>query len=129
MALSLVHVHAQHIYRLLHAHIQYIHIVCAEYQKAPVKALVQVHFPVYALSKHKESPYLKANRKKKWLSSQSCHFFIKNIFLASDIFMKMYRVSILSTQSIKLFQQMLWYKLISSHMHYICTYVLPVHKP
>ena len=39
------------------------HIVYAKYQKA-VKALVQVDFPVYAVSKHKQNSYLKANRKK-----------------------------------------------------------------
>ena len=39
----------------LHAHAQYICIVYAKYQKASVKALVQVDFPVYALSKHKQT--------------------------------------------------------------------------
>ena len=34
---------------------QYICIVFAQYQKASVKPLVQVHFPVYALSKHKRN--------------------------------------------------------------------------
>ena len=38
---------------ILHAHAQYIYIVCAKYQKPSVEALVQVDFPVYALSKHK----------------------------------------------------------------------------
>ena len=55
----------------LHAHAQYICIVYAKYQKASVKALVQVDFPVYALSKQKQ------NNRKKWLSSQSCHL-VKN---------------------------------------------------
>ena len=36
---------------LLHAHAQYIYIVNAKYQKASVKALVQVDFPVYAQAK------------------------------------------------------------------------------
>ena len=44
----------------LHAHAQCIYIVSAKYQKASVKALVQVDFPVYALSKHKQNSYLKA---------------------------------------------------------------------
>ena len=61
----------------LHAHAQYICIVYAKYQKASVKALVQVDFPMYALSKQKQ------NKKtgKKWLhvSSQSCHL-VKNYF-------------------------------------------------
>ena len=40
----------------LHAHAHYIFIVCAKYQKASVKALVQVDFLMYALSKNKHSP-------------------------------------------------------------------------
>ena len=43
---------------LLHAHAHYICIVCAKYQRASVKALVQVGFLMYALSKHKHNPYL-----------------------------------------------------------------------
>ena len=43
---------------LLHAHAHYICIVCAKYQRASVKALVQVDFLMYALSKHKNHPYL-----------------------------------------------------------------------
>ena len=39
----------------LHAHAQYICIVYAKYQKASVKALVQVDFPVYGLSKQKQN--------------------------------------------------------------------------
>ena len=70
-----------------------------------VKALVQVDFPVCALSKHKQNLYLKANRKK-WLSSQSCHF-VKNMFLASNFSMQMFNESTLCRQSIKLFQQKL----------------------
>ena len=50
--------------RLLHAYAKYIYIVSAMYQKASVKALVQADFPVYALSKHMQNLYLKANRKK-----------------------------------------------------------------
>ena len=61
---------------LLHAHAHYICIACAKYQKASVKALVQVYFLMYALSKNKHNPYLIGN-KKKWLSSQSYHF-VKN---------------------------------------------------
>ena len=57
----------------LHAHAQYICTVFAKYQKASVKALVQVDFPVYALSKQKQNK----EAGEKWLSSQSCHF-IKN---------------------------------------------------
>ena len=36
---------------LLHAHAQYIYCVSAKYQKASVKALVQVDFPIYAHAK------------------------------------------------------------------------------
>ena len=39
----------------LHAYAQYICIVYAKYQKASVKALVQVYFPMYALSKKKQN--------------------------------------------------------------------------
>ena len=61
---------------LLHAHAHYICIVCAKYQKASVKALVQVDVLMHALSKYKHNPYLIGNRNK-WLSSQSYHF-VKN---------------------------------------------------
>ena len=67
---------------LLHAHAHYSCIVCAKYQNASVKALVQVDFLMYALSKKKHNPYLIGNRKK-WLSSQSYHF-VK--ILASNFF-------------------------------------------
>ena len=43
---------------LLHAHAHYICNVCAKYQKASVKTLVQVDFLMYSLSKHKHNPYL-----------------------------------------------------------------------
>ena len=53
---------------LLHAHAHYICIVCTKYQKASVKALVQVEFLMYALStckyKHIIKPYLIGSRKK-----------------------------------------------------------------
>ena len=63
----------------LHAHAQHIYIGCTKYQKASVKALVRVDFTVYALSKHKQNPYIKANRKKmaKFIKLSFCH---KNIF-------------------------------------------------
>ena len=43
---------------LLHAHAHHICIVCAKYQRASIKALVQVDSLMYALSKHKHNPYL-----------------------------------------------------------------------
>ena len=43
---------------LLHAHAYYICIVCAKYQRAWVKTMVQVDFLMYALSKQKHNPYL-----------------------------------------------------------------------
>ena len=43
---------------LLHAHAYYICIVCAKYQTASVKVLVQVDFLMYALYKHKHNPCL-----------------------------------------------------------------------
>ena len=63
---------------LLHAHAHYICIAYAKYQKASVKALLQVDFLMYALSKHKHNPYLHViGNREKWLSSQSYHF-VKN---------------------------------------------------
>ena len=49
---------------LLHAHAHYICIACGKYQKASVKALVQVDFLMYALSKHKNNPYSIRNKNK-----------------------------------------------------------------
>ena len=43
---------------LLHAHAHYTCIVCAKYKRASVKALVQVDFFMFALSKHNYNPYL-----------------------------------------------------------------------
>ena len=43
---------------LLYAHTHYICIVCAQYERVSVKALVQVDFLMCALSKHKHNPYL-----------------------------------------------------------------------
>ena len=39
----------------------YICIVCAKYQRASIKALVQVDFLMYALSKHKHNLFNKKN--------------------------------------------------------------------
>ena len=55
---------------ILHAHAQYIYIVNAKYQKASVKALVHVDFPVYAQAK---------SLFKNWLNSKCCHF-VKKYF-------------------------------------------------
>ena len=68
---------------LLHVHAHYICIVCAKYQKASVKSLVQIDFLMYALSKNKNNPCLKGNRKK-WLSSQSYHF-VKNKYFGIEL--------------------------------------------
>ena len=100
---------------LLHAHAQYIFINKAKYHKPSVKALVQVDFPVYAQAK---SLY-KANRQK-MAHSKSCYF-VKKHFLASNFFIQMFNESILCRQSIELFRHKLWYKLNSSHMHYLYT--------
>ena len=108
---------------LLHAHADYICIVCAKYQKASVNALVQVDFLMYALSKYKHNPYSIGNRKK-WLSSQSYNF-IKSLHFGSNFFTQMFNVSILCKQSIRLFQQKLWYKLISLHMPNLCINKMP----
>ena len=67
---------------LLHAHAQYmyIYIVNAKYQKASVKAMVQVDFPIYAQakslfkSKHKKKL---ANFTKLLFCQKICFFGIK----------------------------------------------------
>ena len=58
--LSLISSHFTKNYYLFHDNAQYIYIGCEKF----LKTLVQVHFPVYALSKHKQNPSLKANGEK-----------------------------------------------------------------
>ena len=93
----------------------YICIVCAKYQRASVKALIQVDFFMYALPKHKHNLYLIGKNGR----SQPYHFVKINI-LASNFFTQMFNVSILCKQSLRLFQQKLCSNLISPHMHYLC---------
>ena len=81
----------------LPAQAQYICNVYAKYQKASVKALVQIDFPVNALSKTKQ-----ANRKK--MAVQKDIILSKSSFMASNVFMQMFNVSILCIQRIRLFQ-------------------------
>ena len=63
---------------LLHAHAQYIYryIVNAKYQKPSVKALVQVDFPVYAQAKS----LFKSKQETKLLISKSRNFVKKHFF-------------------------------------------------
>ena len=61
----------------LHAHAQYMCIVYAKYQKASVKALVQVDFPVYALSKSKTRKQEKMAKFTKLSFSQTLIFLHK----------------------------------------------------
>ena len=65
----------------LYAHAQYIFIACAKYQKVSVKLLVQIDFPVYALSKHKQTPNLKANRDK---SVILLHATVQCVYIAQE---------------------------------------------
>ena len=94
-------------------YIQYLQTVlrqkmaCKKKKKASVKAMVQVDFPVHALSKHKQNPYLKANRKK-CLNPQRCQF-VKKYFLASSFF----------TQMCLYCAGMLWSMLISLHVPHL----------
>ena len=97
---------------LLRAHAQHIYIVNAKYQKPPVKALVQVDFPVYAQAKS-----LFKSKQEKNGSFQKAVILSKNIFFASIFFMQMFNESILCRQNIELFWHKLWYKLNSPHMH------------
>ena len=50
--------------KLLHANVQCVCIVYEKYQKASVKALVQVDFPVHALSEHNKILFKKQSVKK-----------------------------------------------------------------
>ena len=47
-------------------------------------------------------------------------FYQKINIYASNFYTQMFNVSIMCKQSMRLFQQKLWYKLISPHMHYVC---------
>ena len=95
---------------------QYIYIVNAKYQKPSVKALVQVDFPVYAQAKS-----LFKSKQEKNGSFQQAVILSKNLFLGSNFFMQMFNESVLCRQSIELFRHKLWFKLNSSHMHYLYT--------
>ena len=101
---------------LLHAHAQHIYIVNTKYQKPSVKALVQVDFPVYAQAKS-----IFKSKQEKIANFKKLLFCQKTFFLVSNFFMQMFKESILSRQSIKLFQHKLWDKLNSPHMHYLYT--------
>ena len=81
----------------LHAHTQYIYIVFAKYQKASVKALVQVDVPVYALSKHKQNMQTGQNG---YYNVHKAVILSKICFLASNFFMQMFNVSTICRQSI-----------------------------
>ena len=87
---------------LLHVHAQYIYIVNANYQKASVKALVQVDFPIYAQAKS-----LFKSKQKKMANFTKLLFCQKILFLASNFFMGMFNESILCRQSIEMFQHKL----------------------
>ena len=75
---------------LLHTYAQNIFTVCAKYQEASVKTLVQIDFPVYALYKHKQNPNLKANSQKKMakFTELSCSMCLYCISKVSDCFSK-----------------------------------------
>ena len=88
---------------LLHAHAQYIYIVNAKYQKASVKALVQVDFPAYAQAKS-----LFESKQEKKMANFTKLLFCQKTFL-------------LCRQTIEFFRHKLWYKLNSPHMHYLYT--------
>ena len=141
-------------------------------QIVSAKAVVQVDWPAYALSMHKQTPLriTKGNNSKRigplplffYYKYSFCGQFVdinvfakfdeipslpvqgikekpqccgkqekhglvhkavilsKINFLTSNFFMQMFNVSTLCRQSIRLFQQKPWYKLIGPHMHYLC---------
>ena len=98
----------------LHAHAHYICIVYAKYQTASVKALVQVDFLVYALSKQEHNSYLIGKN----ALVHKAIILSKNNILASNFFTQMFNVSILCKYQIVLAKSVVQVKLISLHMHY-----------
>ena len=67
----------------LHANVQCVIIVCANYQMRAGKFLIQVEFPVHALSENTKS-IMKKKSEKKILSSQCCRF-VKKLFFQYQI--------------------------------------------
>ena len=63
--------------KLLYANVECVYIMKAKYQTASVKALVQVDFPVHALSTNKT--LIKSKSVKKRLSLKCCYF-VKKYF-------------------------------------------------
>ena len=84
------------------------------------KALVQVQFPVHALSENTKS-IMKKKSEKKNAKFKMLSFCRKIIFSVSNIFMQMFKVSTLCMQSIRCQQQKLCCKLNSPCMHYLRT--------
>ena len=101
---------------VLHAYAQYIYTVHAKYQKPPVKALVQVDFPVYAQAKS-----LFKSKQEKMAHFTKLLFCPKNFLGHQTSSCKMFNESILGRQSVELFWHKLWYKLNAPHMHYLYT--------
>ena len=105
--------------KFFHANVQCVCIVRPKYQIVSLTAVVRADWPVYALFKHKHNPYLKASWKINCYVHKAAILSII-IILAPNVFMQMFNVSLLCRQSIKLFQQKLWYELIGMHMYYLC---------
>ena len=61
------------------SNVQCVYIVCAKYQMQTGKVLIQVEFPVPALSENTKS-IMKKKSEKKILSSKCCHFVKKLLF-------------------------------------------------
>ena len=97
---------------LLHAHVHYICIVRAKYQRASVKALVQVDFLMYALSMHKHNPYLVGK-----MATFKAIILSKINILASNFFTQMFNVSILCKYQIVSAKAMV--QADFPHMHYL----------
>ena len=73
---------------------------------------------MHYLYKAQTKPLFKS-RQEKWLRSQSCH--CVNINFWHETFSCKCSMCLYWLKSIILFQHKLWYKLISSRMHYLCT--------
>ena len=84
---------------LLHSHAHYICIVCAKYQKASVKALLQVDFFTNALSKHKNNPYFSIGNRKKNGYVHKALIWSKINVMPSNFFTQIFNVSVLCKQT------------------------------
>ena len=99
---------------LLHAHAQYIYTVCAKYQKASVKALIQVDFSMYAIPKQKQNKQTE-KKKSKFTKLSFCLKFIFGTEKKKAEFTKL-----------SFCQKMIFFGIILLHANVQCVYIVYV---